>query len=93
MRRTIIALSAFFLLAGISSTIQAQEADTLEGWHNSGVFSLNMAQSSFTNWAAGGQNSVALNGLVNQAANYKKDKSAWDNALNSRLRQDAPEGQ
>ncbi|MCK7540533.1 MAG: DUF3078 domain-containing protein [Marinilabiliales bacterium] len=40
-----------------------------------------MAQSSFTNWAAGGQNSVALNGLLNLAANYKKDKSAWDNAL------------
>ena len=30
---------------------------------------------------AGGQNSVALNGLVGLTANYKKDKSAWDNAL------------
>ncbi|MDZ7633634.1 MAG: DUF3078 domain-containing protein [Bacteroidales bacterium] len=47
----------------------------------SGVLSLNMAQSSFTNWAAGGQNSVALNGLIILGANYKKDRSAWDNAL------------
>ncbi len=82
MSKTIIALSAVILLAGISSGVQGQDADTLEGWHNSGVFSLNMAQSSFTNWAAGGQNSVAINGLINLAANYKKDKSAWDNALN-----------
>ncbi len=82
MRKTIIAFSAIVLLTGISSTILGQEADTLEGWHNDGVFSLNMSQSSFTNWAAGGQNSVAINGLINLAANYKTDKSAWDNALN-----------
>jgi len=82
MRRTIIALSALIMLSGIGKTIKGQDADTLEGWHKSGVFSLNMAQSSFTNWAAGGQNSVALNGLINLAANYKMGISAWDNALN-----------
>ncbi len=81
MKRTIIALSAFILVTGMSLTAQGQVADTVKHWQNSGVFSLNMAQSSFTNWAAGGQNSVALNGLLSLGANYKKDKSAWDNAL------------
>lgn len=81
MKRTIIALSSFIMLAGMNFTAQGQEADTVKYWQNSGVFSLNMAQSSFTNWAAGGQNSVALNGLLSLGANYKKDKSAWDNAL------------
>lgn len=61
--------------------LSGQANDTVRYWDKSGVFSLNMSQSSFTNWAAGGQNSVALNGLINLAANYKKDMSAWDNAL------------
>ena len=81
MKRAIIALSSFIMLTGMNFTAHGQEADTVKYWHNSGVVSLNMAQSSFTNWAAGGQNSVALNGLLGLGANYKKDKSAWDNAL------------
>jgi hypothetical protein len=58
---------------------QSQVKDTV--WRTGGVFSLNMAQSSFTNWAAGGQNSLSFNGLINLTASYKKNKSAWDNAL------------
>lgn len=81
MRKTMIALTVSVLLAGIHTDVYSQAADTTEGWHNSGVFALNMSQASFTNWAAGGQNSVALNGLINMAANYKMGVSAWDNAL------------
>jgi len=58
-----------------------QDTDTVRYWKTGGVFSLSMAQSSFTNWAAGGQNSLALNGLINLNANFKKDKQAWDNTL------------
>jgi len=46
-----------------------------------GVFALNLAQSSLTNWAAGGQNSFAVNGMLSTYANYKKDKSVWVNTL------------
>jgi len=81
MKKTVISLTAAILLVLVQPLVYGQDADTLEGWHKSGVFSLNMAQASFTNWAAGGQNSVALNGLINLAANYKMDQSAWDNAL------------
>ena len=81
MRKIIITLIASVFLAGIQPVIHGQAADTTLGWHKSGVFSLNMSQSSFTNWAAGGQNSVALNGLINLAGNYKTGMSAWDNAL------------
>ena len=81
MRRNIVipALAVVFTL--ITQTAISQTADTTQGWNKSGVFSLNMSQASFTNWAAGGQNSVALNGLLNLTANYKMGKSAWDNAL------------
>lgn len=81
MRKSIIALSLAFILSGVNQIVFSQAADTTQGWDKSGVFSLNMSQASFTNWAAGGQNSVALNGLVNLAANYRMEKSAWDNAL------------
>jgi hypothetical protein len=79
MNNRIVALFAVFMVAGFSYAAQGQVTDTV--WHTGGIFSLNLAQSSFTHWAGGGQNSVALNGLVNLTANYKKDKSAWDNAL------------
>ena len=81
MKKTIILISAIMLFAGFITEVKGQKADSLKSWHNSGVFSLNMAQSSFTNWAAGGQNSVAISGLINLEANYKEGKSAWDNAL------------
>jgi len=81
MKKLIVALSLSCFLTGLTQGIFGQAADTTEGWKNSGVFSLNMSQATFTNWAAGGQNSVALNGLINLTANYKMGKSAWDNTL------------
>jgi hypothetical protein len=61
--------------------LRTQVADTTQGWKNGGVFALNLAQTSLTNWAAGGQNSVAVNGLFSVFANLTKDKSRWDNSL------------
>ena len=46
-----------------------------------GIFAVNLAQTSLTNWAAGGQNSFAVNGLLSTFANYKMDKSVWVNSL------------
>lgn len=38
-------------------------------------------QLTLTNWAAGGENSISVNGMFNLFANYKKDKTTWDNTL------------
>ncbi len=81
MRKCIVAFAVTIILAGYSQGLFSQAPDTTQGRDKSGVFSLNMSQATFTNWAAGGQNSVALNGLLNLTANYKMGKSAWDNAL------------
>jgi hypothetical protein len=62
-------------------TLRLVAADTTQGWKKGGVFAVNLAQTSLTNWAAGGQNSVAVNGLFSVFANLKKDKSRWDNSL------------
>jgi hypothetical protein len=56
-------------------------ADTIKGWKSGGVAAINLAQTSLTNWASGGQNSVAINGMLSAFANYRKDKNAWDNTI------------
>lgn len=56
-------------------------ADTTQGWKKGGVLAINLAQTSLTNWAAGGQNSIAVNGILSAFANYKRGKSVWDNSL------------
>jgi len=63
------------------SKLREKSAATHQSWKFGGVTAVNMAQTSLTNWAAGGQNSKALNGLFSIFANYKKDKSVWDNSL------------
>ena len=50
-------------------------------WKTSGVGTLMFSQLSLTNWAAGGQNAVSLNTLVNLNANYKKNRTTLDNNL------------
>jgi hypothetical protein len=82
----ILILSAFYSttfgqVTEVEKTLREQKTDTIQGWKTGGVFSLNLAQTSLTNWAAGGQNSFALNGLLSTFANYKRNKTVWDNSL------------
>lgn len=50
-------------------------------WSLGGTFGLNFNQSYFSNWAAGGQNSISITGLASLYANYKKDRHSWTNTL------------
>ncbi len=50
-------------------------------WTKGGTLGLNLSQVYLDNWAAGGDNSVSVTGLVSLFANYKKNKSSWDNTL------------
>lgn len=68
-------------LTEAEKTLRAMRADTIQGWKTGGVVGFNFAQTSLTNWAAGGENSLAINGMFSGFANYKKGKSVWDNTL------------
>ncbi len=59
----------------------AQKNDTIKYWKTSGSASFNFSQVSLTNWAGGGNSTVAGTFLFNGNLNYKKDKVAWDNTL------------
>ncbi len=67
----------------VEKKLRTQSVDTTLGWKNGGVLSLNISQTSLTNWVAGGQNSLSVNGLFSGFINYKSDKSAWDNTLDA----------
>lgn len=62
-------------------TILTQNQDTLHGWKKSAVINLGISQATFTNWAAGGQNSISGNGLISLSANYINNNNTWDNSL------------
>ncbi len=81
-------MKKFVLTVFISVTVlmsNAQEDTTIiqqdTVWRRGGIVSLNFSQVSLTNWASGGQNSIASNGLFNFFANYKSGKNAWDNYI------------
>ena len=87
MKRTKILLIAL-LTAMTTLSAQVTEAekklktlntDTVAGWKKGAVTSINLAQTALLNWSAGGESSVALNGLLSIFANYKnKTMIGWD---------------
>ncbi|HTA83866.1 MAG TPA: DUF3078 domain-containing protein [Bacteroidia bacterium] len=55
--------------------------DSVKHWNIGGLVSASFTQSSFINWASGGQNSLGLTTLASVHANYKKQKVSWLNDL------------
>ena len=50
-------------------------------WYISGSGNLAISQAAFSNWAAGGENSIGMNAYVNVKINYKKGKHVWGNTI------------
>ena len=66
---TVFNILTFSQVTEAEKTFGQQSADTIQGWKKGGVIALNLAQTSLTNWAAGGQNSFAVNGMLSTFAN------------------------
>ena len=80
MRKSILFLSVILIsMSGLALTKDTVKRDT--AWKLGGMAGLNFGQASFTNWAAGGQNSVSIGALLTLKANYKKGNNSWDNSL------------
>lgn len=73
-------LLPFFAIARRDSTNTVP--DSLRMWHRGGYIGLNFTQSSYTNWASGGENSLSGQALFGAYVNYKKDTTLfWDTNL------------
>lgn len=64
---------------------QAPEAEQKEEkpkyWDESLKTNIKFGQTSLTNWAAGGDNTVTLQAFIDGNSNYKKDNVFWNNRL------------
>lgn len=80
MRRSVLLL---LILLASTSYSQKKKQDTLPKpkWKINGRLSFIFNQSSFSNWASGGQNTVAGNININYDFNYKKKNVNWDTRI------------
>jgi len=77
MKRTIL-----FLLIFATMRVFSQDAEEISGpWKTSGLISLSLNQASYSNWSAGGENSVAFSAIGKFFADYTKNDFSINNAL------------
>jgi hypothetical protein len=90
MNKNFLLVSAIAIFTVCNAMAQIMEAekslktvvtDTVKGWKTGGFTNINLSQTALVNWAAGGESSLAVNGLFSAFANYKNSKMAWDNSL------------
>lgn len=82
MKKIIIIIISIIFISGIAISQDEVETKSEKGtWKTKGNIALNANQTSFTNWAAGGDNSLSGNTFLNYSANYKKEKTTWDNSI------------
>jgi len=77
-----IGLILFMFLVSVSHS-QKKKQDTVPQpkWKVSGRLNFIFNQSSFSNWASGGQNTVAGNMNLNYDFNYKQENINWDTRI------------
>lgn len=84
-------ITLFLFICSINLASFAQDIDSLltsaaidpadTAWKTGGTLGLNFSQTYLNNWAAGGQNAIAVNSLVSLFANYDLGNNTWDNTL------------
>lgn len=82
MKSLIFTLNVFFIASLAWTQEETTEPTPVDpNWKLKSNFGLNMTQSSFTNWAAGGRNNLSGLAFINAEANYSKNRIKWANAL------------
>ncbi len=73
-----ILLSAVLLCVALASYAErVPGSDTT--WTRQGTFALNLAQTSLSNWSAGGNSTVGFSVALSYTADMKKEKQLWQN--------------
>jgi hypothetical protein len=74
------------LRSDLAKTVKKDLDTTDWNWKQGGMYNFNFAQSSLSNWAAGGDNfNMSINSYFNFFQLYKKDRQSWDNNLDVNL--------
>ncbi len=75
-------MGILFVFPLIAAADEAEVENDKEEWVFSGFFSQQLNQVSFSNWAQGGENSIASTSVINLTANMKRERFTWENRLN-----------
>lgn len=78
MNKFLLSACLMVLVFGLSA--QETKTDTTY-WTKGGFINLNFSQTNLNNWAGGGENAVAFNGIGRYFINFKKGDQIWDNTL------------
>lgn len=83
VRHCLILTALSYICALSPSVIRAQDeaADTMRHWTKGGSTSLVFSQVGLSNWAGGGQNTIAINGLASLFAKMIRGSSEWNNTF------------
>ena len=65
----------------LEAPAEQQKVEKPKYWTESVKTQVNFSQTSLTNWAAGGDNTVSLQGYIDANANWKKKEMFWNNRL------------
>lgn len=86
MKKIHIVLISFLLTGSVFGQLdeavdqlRTQNTDTIMGWDFGGKFNLDFSQAGFTNWAAGGDNSMTGIITLTMYLNYIQENSRWTN--------------
>ncbi|GAB5527087.1 MAG: DUF3078 domain-containing protein [Roseivirga sp.] len=77
-------LTLLFLALISVGTLNAQDADSVS-WERKGSFGFNFANVGLSNWAGGGESSVAIGAVYNSAFIRKVGNSTWKTSLDFAL--------
>lgn len=78
--RLLVVLTAIVFSIVTHSQAQVVKVDSTTYWKKALKTGLNINQAAFSsNWKAGGVNSFGFSGRFNYKANYKKNRTSWDN--------------
>jgi len=78
MKRLFVLVATLTAFVSLSAQEEAQSP-----WKHNGMAGVNASQTSFTNWSAGGENSLSGNIYFNGALNYVKEGTSWTNDLDA----------
>ncbi len=66
------------IILGLLTYTAISQSDTINNWKLENNVSLNFSQSYFSNWSAGGENTLATTGKYTFLGNYTEEKHKWD---------------
>lgn len=76
-----LVLAAFAIGSYAQQSPSSTATDSTKVWTAKGNVSILANQSTFSNWAAGGENNISGTGSINYDFNYKKGDLSWDNKI------------